>query len=70
VQWIRAHQGAFDIPGATMEQARELQEKSLPQPERKQPQGEQEIRREPQPIDEELLRQIGGGNTEAPRGNW
>jgi hypothetical protein len=53
-----------------MEQARELQEKSLPQPERKQPQSEQEIRREPQPIDEELLKQIGGGDTSAPRGNW
>jgi hypothetical protein len=53
-----------------MEQAREIQEKSLPQQERKQPQPEQEIRREPQPIDEELLKQIGGGGTTAPRGNW
>ena len=53
-----------------MEQARELQEKSLPQTERQQPQGEQEIRREPQPIDEELLKQIGGGTSQAPRGNW
>jgi hypothetical protein len=53
-----------------MEQARELQEKSLPQPERQQPQAEREIRREPQPIDDELLKQIGGGDTSAPRGNW
>jgi hypothetical protein len=54
-----------------MEKARELQEKSLPQPERKQPQGEREVRSEPEPIDdEELLKLIGGGDTGAPRGNW
>jgi hypothetical protein len=52
-----------------MEQARHLPEQPKIQSEREPAKVETVQRSEPQPLDDEVLRHIGGG-TQAPRGNW